>query len=246
MNALLTNSITWPWTIITSGTSRVWGNTINLFLSAFKTNFIVYKWDWTRVNIDCKNSWACTSELITIKLPCDWAQLVVEVCPPMSPAPPAAGVHYAPLPTQGFKTKLMRKDLSVIKSAVLCQRSSRYLTWWFVLRLSTCLLNTFVQKSLQINFITSSSSLKLGVSLVNLHRVSNNTVRECAIRHLLLHMTECGCLSTSQWVLVPPWSPCFPAQTHRLLGPEENAHKLFIWQKVADLHVLFHYDHKYA
>lgn len=119
----------------------------------------------------------------------------------MSPAPPAAGVHYAPLPTQGFKTKLMRKDLSVIKSAVLCQRSSRYLTWWFVLRLSTCLLNTFVQKSLQINFITSSSSLKLGVSLVNLHRVSNNSEGMCHSASSATH--------DRMWVLVYlSMSPC--------------------------------------
>ena len=43
------------------------------------------------------------------------------------------------------------------------------LTWWLVLRLSICFLNKQVQKSLQMNFITSSSSLKRGVSLVNLH-----------------------------------------------------------------------------
>jgi len=41
-------------------------------------------------------------------------------------------------------------------------------TWWFVLRLSICFLKTLVQKSLQMNFMTSSSSLKRGVSLVNL------------------------------------------------------------------------------
>lgn len=45
-----------------------------------------------------------------------------------------------------------------------------FFTWWFVLKLSTCLLNTFVQKSLQMNFIMSNSSLKLGVSRVILGR----------------------------------------------------------------------------
>lgn len=42
--------------------------------------------------------------------------------------------------------------------------------WWFVLRLSICFLNTVVQKSLQMNFMISNSSLNLAVSFVNLKR----------------------------------------------------------------------------
>lgn len=48
-------------------------------------------------------------------------------------------------------------------------------TWWFVLRLSICFLKTLVQKSLQMNFMMSSSSLKRAVSLVNLKWKSFDT-----------------------------------------------------------------------
>lgn len=47
-------------------------------------------------------------------------------------------------------------------------------TWWLVRRLSICFLNTHVQKSLQMNFITSSSSLKRAESLVNLRDTSSH------------------------------------------------------------------------
>ena len=43
------------------------------------------------------------------------------------------------------------------------------LTLWFVFRLSTCFLNASVQKSLQMNLITSKWSVKRTRSLVNLH-----------------------------------------------------------------------------
>lgn len=46
-------------------------------------------------------------------------------------------------------------------------------TWWLVRRLSICFLNTHVQKSLQMNFITSSSSLNRAVSLVSLRDTSS-------------------------------------------------------------------------
>lgn len=47
-------------------------------------------------------------------------------------------------------------------------------TWWLVRRLSICFLNTHVQKSLQMNFITSSSSLNRAVSLVSLRDRSSH------------------------------------------------------------------------
>lgn len=52
------------------------------------------------------------------------------------------------------------------------------LTLWFVFRLSTCFRNTSVHRSLQMNLITSSVSLKRGLSRENLHihQASNQLV----------------------------------------------------------------------
>lgn len=89
-------------------------------------------------------------------------------------------------------------------------------TWWLVLKLSTCLLKTFAQKSLQINFIMSRSSLKLGKSRVILGRKpsqSLNLMEECIWQHE--H-------HTSQWVPVPPWNPCSQGQKYKQLSPGDK------------------------
>lgn len=71
-------------------------------------------------------------------------------------------------------------------------------TWWFVLRLSTCLLNTFVQKSLQMNFIISNSSLKLGESRVSLERANINRLVRMHHTVFTVAHTECPCIPLNE------------------------------------------------
>lgn len=62
-------------------------------------------------------------------------------------------------------------DILVKKRKLLS--CNTYTPWWFVRRLSICFLYTADQKSVQMNFIVSSSSLNLGISLVNLQRINS-------------------------------------------------------------------------
>lgn len=81
--------------------------------------------------------------------------------------------HPSPLPLFSAAALALSPALSpLLRPPLLCPRpfsaSSTTPTLWFVLRLSTCFLNTAVQKSLHRNLITSSVSPRRGRSLVYL------------------------------------------------------------------------------
>jgi hypothetical protein len=84
--------------------------------------------------------------------------------------------RFAKLPLRRPQVKANRRGLSfrycllllvpTLSNNLKALSCSTYTPWWFVLRLSICLWYKLDQKSVQINFIMSSSSLNLLHSLV--------------------------------------------------------------------------------
>lgn len=55
-------------------------------------------------------------------------------------------------------------------------------------------------------------------------------------------MCVCVCSSTSRWVLVPPWSPCFRGRRHRQLCPGEKTYRNGLAQWTRTLLRVWKYD----